>query len=114
MKTILIVFILIEFINSSITLTENEKGEINGYFYELWNAYNIGKVRMSIDGNNFNCSWKNIDNAVFQYGKSIAPKTFDELGNIIINYEAQINAEGSEGYTSARANGWGNWYEFFI
>ena len=111
MKTILIVFILIEFINSTITLTENKKGEINGYYYELWNDNNIGKVRMSINENNFNCSWKNIDNAIFQYGRNFNPqKTFDELGNIIINYEAQINAEG---YTIAGVNGWGYSYEFF-
>ena len=111
MKTILIVFILIEFINSTITLTENKKGEINGYYYELWNDNNIGKVRMSINENNFNCSWKNIDNALFQYGRSFNPQTtFDELGNIIINYEAQINAEG---YTIAGVNGWGYSYEFF-
>ena len=111
MKTILIVFILIEFISSTITLTENKKGEINGYYYELWNDNNIGKVRMSINENNFNCSWKNIDNALFQYGRSFNPQTtFDELGNIIINYEAQINAEG---YTIAGVNGWGYTYEFF-
>ena len=111
MKTILIVFILIEFINSTITLIENERGEINGYYYELWYADNIGKVRMSINENNFNCSWKNIDNALFQYGRSFNPQTtFDELGNIIINYEAQINAEG---YTIAGVNGWGYSYEFF-
>ena len=111
MKTILIVFILIEFINSTITLTENKKGETNGCYYELWNDNNIGKVRMSINENNFNCSWKNIDNALFQYGRSFNPQTtFDELGNIIINYEAQINAEG---YTIAGVNGWGYSYEFF-
>ena len=111
MKTILIVFILIEFINSTITLTENKKGEINGYYYELWNDNNIGKVRMSINENNFNCSWKNIDNAIFQYGRNFNPqKTFDELGNIVINYEAQINAEG---YTIAGVNGWGYTHEFF-
>ena len=35
MKTILIVFILIEFINSSNILTENGHGKINEYYYEL-------------------------------------------------------------------------------
>ena len=114
MKTILIVFILIEFINSAIVITESMIGRINGYFYELWNADDMGKVKMSINKNNFNCSWKNIDNALFQYGRNFKPqKTFDEIGNIIINYEAQINVEGSEGYTIAGIKGWGYQYEFF-
>ena len=111
MKTILIVFILIEFINSTIIITENMIGRINGYFYELWNADDMGKVKMSINKNNFTCSWKNIDNAIFQYGKNIEPpKALDEIGNITINYEAEINTEGN---TYAGINGWGYMYEFF-
>ena len=111
MKTILIIFILIEFINSTIIITENMIGRINGYFYELWNADDMGKVKMSINENNFTCSWKNIDNAVFQYGKNIEPpKALDEIGNITINYEAEINTEGN---TYAGINGWGYMYEFF-
>jgi len=111
MKTILIVFILIEFINSTITITENMIGRINGYFYELWNADDMGKVKMSINKNNFTCSWKNIDNAIFQYGKNIEPpKALDEIENIIINYEAEINAEGT---AYAAIKGWEYLYDFF-
>ena len=111
MKTILIAFISIAFINSTIILTENKKGEINGYFYELWYEDYNGKVKMSINENNFTCSWKNIDYVDFQYGKNIEPsKTLDELGNVTINYEAQINAEGDIMFG---INGWAYMYESF-
>ena len=111
MKTILIVFILIEFINSSNILTENGHGKINEYYYELSYSDNNGKVKMTINENNFTCSWKNIEYADFLFGKYIEPqKKLKELGNVHINYEAQINAEGD---MMAGINGEASFYEFF-
>ena len=111
MKSIFVFLIVIEFINGNIDLTENKIGEINGYFYELWNADNIGKAKMSIDENNFTCSWKNIDSVVFQYGKNFKPqKSYDELGTVIMNFEVKMN---SEGYAYAGVNGYGRPYEIF-
>ena len=109
---ILIFFISIEFIKSIIILTESNQGNINGYFYALGYHDNTGKVKMSINENNFTCYWKNIDSSVsFQYGKIIDPqKTLDELGNVIINYETQIN---SEGYIFTGIIGIGDIYELF-
>ena len=105
-------FILIEFVFGNIVLTENKIGEINGYYYELWNADNIGKVAMSINENNFTCSWKHIDSALFQFGKNFKPqKSIEELGNVVLKYEAQMNAEG---YAYTGINGYGNTYELFF
>ena len=111
MKTILILFILIEFINSTITITESNQGKINGYFYDLWNEDNIGKVKMTINENNFTCSWKNIVSVSFQYGKIFDPeKKLDDAENVIINYETQINTEGN---TYAGLLGSSYMYDFF-
>ena len=110
-KAILFVFISIEFINSNIILTENGHGTINEYFYELWYSDDNAKVKMSINENNFTCSWKNIEYADFLYGKYIKPKkTLDELGTVTINYDAQINAEGD---MMAGISGEAYLYEFF-
>ena len=111
LKPILVFLILVQFINGNIDLTENKIGEINGYFYELWNADNIGKAKMSIDENNFICSWKNIESVVFQFGKNFKPqKSLDELGNVIMNFEVEMD---SEGYAYAGVNGYGSPYEIF-
>ena len=111
MKPIFFLLVFIEFINGNIDITENKIGEINGYFYELWNADNIGKAKMSIDKNNFTCSWKNIDNVIFHYGKEFKPqKSLDELGTVIMNFELKMN---SEGYAYAGINGYGTPYEIF-
>ena len=111
MKSIFVFLIVIEFINGNIDLTENKIGEINGYFYELWNADNIGKVKMSIDENNFTCSWKNIDSVLFQYGKNFNPqKSYDELGTVIMNFEVKMT---SEWYSYAGVYGSGSTYETF-
>ena len=111
MKAILIVFILFEFINSTIVLTESGHGKINEYFYELSYSDSNGRAKMSINENNFTCSWKNVEYADFLYGKYIdPPKKWNKLENAIINYEAQINSEGD---MMAGINGEAFLYEFF-
>ena len=106
------IFISIKYIIGNIILTENNIGEINGYVYELWTSDNNGKVKMSINENNFACSWKHIDSALFQYGKNFNPqKSIDELGNVILSYESQMNAEG---YAYTGITGYGSIYELFF
>ena len=109
MKAILIIYIFIEFINSTIVLTESGHGKINEYFYELSYSVSIGRAKMSINENNFTCFWKNIEYVDFLYGKYIdPPKKWDKLENL--NYEAKINAIGD---MMAGIHGEAFLYEFF-
>ena len=111
LKTILIFFILIEFIDGDIVLTVDKVGEINGNYYDFYNADNLGKAKMIISENNFTCSWKNIENVVFRYGKKYKPyKSMEELGKVNINFEVEMN---SEGYAYAGINGYGGSNEVF-
>ncbi len=102
------------------TLTENAKGKIDGYDYELWK--DNGTTSMTLNGGGtFSCSWSNINNALFRTGKKYdETKTWQELGSIKLNYECDYQPSGNSylavyGWTSSPlveyyiVESWGSW-----
>ncbi|MGN0621334.1 MAG: glycoside hydrolase family 11 protein [Porcipelethomonas sp.] len=69
------------------------KGTEDGYSYELWNQNNAGTAAMQLgEGGAYSCEWSNIENVLFRRGVDFdCTKTYKELGNISINYEAEYN-----------------------
>ena len=66
------------------TIYNNETGNQDGYDYELWK--DTGNTSMTLNaGGTFECSWSNINNALFRKGKKFdSTKTYKEIGNISI------------------------------
>ena len=96
--------ILFQMINSKIDLTENKIGYLDDYFYELWKSDNIGITTMSIDNKNkFSCSWKNIDNVVFNLGKNF-PNGYPlkNISDITLHFDFEYE---SNGYSYIGING---------
>ncbi|MGN1085909.1 MAG: glycoside hydrolase family 11 protein, partial [Porcipelethomonas sp.] len=69
------------------------KGTEDGYSYELWNQNNAGTATMTLgEGGAYSCVWSNIENVLFRRGVDFdCTKTYKELGNISIEYEAEYN-----------------------
>lgn len=69
------------------------KGTEDGYSYELWNQNNAGTATMTLgEGGAYSCVWSNIQNVLFRRGVDFdCTKTYKELGNISIEYEAEYN-----------------------
>ena len=97
--------LLFENINTKIELTENKKGEIDGYYYELWKSDNIGLTTMTIENSNqFSCSWSNVDSVLFLLGKLWRHETiYLNSTDISINYDLEFNPEG---YSYISINGY--------
>lgn len=101
-------------------LTDCEIGEQDGYGYELWK--DNGTTSMTLkDGGKFSCEWSNINNALFRRGmKFDCTKTWQEIGNITLEYEADYKPDGNSylalyGWTREPlveyyiVESWGNW-----
>ena len=69
------------------------KGTEDGYSYELWNQNNAGTATMTLgEGGAYSCVWSNIENVLFRRGVDFdCTKTYKELGNISIEYDAEYN-----------------------
>ncbi len=69
------------------------KGTEDGYSYELWNQYDQGTATMTLgEGGAYSCVWSNIENVLFRRGVDFdCTKTYKELGNISIEYDAEYN-----------------------
>ena len=95
---------LFKIINSKIQITNNNKGYLDDYFYELWKSNNIGITTMSIDNKNkFSCSWKNIDNAIFNLGKDFYHGyPLKNISDITIKFDFDFE---SYGYSYIGING---------
>ena len=102
---IFISLLLFENINTKIELTENKKGEIDGYYYELWNSDNIGLSTMTIENaNQFSCSWSDVDSVLFLLGERWKRETvYLNSTDITINYDLEFNPEG---YSYISINGY--------
>ena len=88
--------ILFQIINSKIELTETKIGYLDDYFYELWKSDNIGITIMNIDNKNkFSCSWKNVDNAIFNLGKDF-PNGYSlkNVNDIALKFDFDFNSKG--------------------
>ncbi|MDP4182327.1 MAG: glycoside hydrolase family 11 protein, partial [Bacillota bacterium] len=106
--------------NAATTYTENKTGNIDGYDFELWK--DNGTTSMTLNGGgNYSCSWSNINNALFRTGKKYdETKTWQELGNISIDFNANYQPNGNSylavyGWTSSPlveyyiVESWGSW-----
>ncbi len=82
-------------VNAATTITSNQTGIQDGYNYELWKDY--GNTSMTLgSGGAFSCQWNNIGNALFCKGKKFdATQTYQQLGNITMNYSATFNPGGN-------------------
>lgn len=69
------------------------KGTEDGYSYELWNQNNAGTATMKLgEGGAYSCEWSNIENVLFRRGVDFdCTKTYKEIGNISVEYEADYN-----------------------
>lgn len=101
-------------------ITNNQTGNQNGYDYELWKDY--GNTSMTLNSpTTFSCQWSNIGNALFRIGKKFgSTKTYQELGNISVNYACDYNPNGNSylcvyGWTKSPlveyyvVDSWGTW-----
>ena len=77
------------------TIYNNETGNQDGYDYELWK--DTGNTSMTLNaGGTFECSWSNINNALFRKGKKFdSTKTYKEIGNISFDYGCDYNPNGN-------------------
>lgn len=82
-------------ITAATTLTSNSTGTEDGYDYELWK--DSGNTSMTLTGGGtFSCEWSNINNALFRKGKKFdCTKTYQEIGNISIDFSADYNPSGN-------------------
>ena len=101
-------------------ITENKTGNQSGYDYELWKDY--GNTSMTLNSpTTFSCQWSNIGNALFRIGKKFgSTKTYQELGNISVNYACDYKPNGNSylcvyGWTQSPlveyyvVDSWGTW-----
>jgi endo-1,4-beta-xylanase len=76
-------------------ITSDAMGIHNGFNYELW--HDEGDVSMTLnEGGRFECSWSNINNALFRTGKKFdQTKSYGELGDIVIHYGCDYQPVGN-------------------
>ena len=78
------------------TFTENITGSLDGYDYELWKDNGDTTFNVEPGGGNFSCEWSNINNALFRRGQKFdCTQTYDELGNISIDYGVDYQPDGN-------------------
>ena len=77
------------------TIYNNDTGNQDGYDWELWK--DTGNTSMTLNaGGTFECSWSNINNALFRKGKKFdSTKTYKEIGNISFDYGCDYNPNGN-------------------
>jgi hypothetical protein len=101
-------------------LSNNARGKIDGLDYELWKDYGTTQMRL-YGGGKFDCSWSNINNALFRIGKKWdCTKTWEQLGSIVVNYGVDYQPNGNSylcvyGWTRSPlieyyiVDSWGTW-----
>lgn len=110
----------VSLVQAATTIYDNKTGNDGGYDYELWKDY--GTTSMTLNaGGTFSCSWNNIGNALFRKGKKFdCTKTYDQLGNISVEYGCEYNPSGNSylcvyGWTRSPlveyyiVESWGSW-----
>lgn len=82
-------------VQAATTLYDSKTGTEDGYDYELWK--DRGTTSMTLTGNGtFECSWSNINNALFRTGKKFdQTKTYQQLGNISVEYGCDYQPNGN-------------------
>ncbi len=82
-------------VQAATTITSNQSGTQDGYYYELWK--DSGTTSMTLNsGGTFSAQWSNINNALFRKGKKFnRTQTYQQIGNISINYSANYQPNGN-------------------
>ena len=82
-------------VRAATTITSNQSGTHDGYYYELWK--DSGNTSMTLNsGGTFSCQWSNINNALFRKGiKFNETQTHQQIGNISCTYSANYSPNGN-------------------
>ena len=82
-------------VQAATTITSNQSGTQDGYYYELWK--DSGTTSMTLNsGGTFSCQWSNINNALFRKGRKFdETQTHQQIGTISVNYSASYNPNGN-------------------
>ena len=81
--------------SDELVFTENIVGTEGEYGYELWKDRGDTTFKLG-EGGAFSCEWKNINNALFRRGQKFdCTKTYEELGNISVNYGVDYKPDGN-------------------
>lgn len=75
------------------TITSNQTGIHEGYYYEYWK--DSGNGTMTLNSSAFSCEWDNINKIAFRKGfKTKNPKFYNTLGYISMNYSCIYQPNG--------------------
>lgn len=112
---------------SSVTFTasaydEQQRGNIGGFDYELWNQNSAGEVSFEPGEGTLKFSWSNIENAIANIGKNYDNRkmNYKDIGNISFSYDLEFSPRGiafygAYGWTKNPLveyfiiDGWGSW-----
>ncbi|SEH88387.1 Glycosyl hydrolases family 11, partial [Ruminococcus flavefaciens] len=100
-----------------------QRGNIGGYDYEMWNQNGQGQVSMQPSAGSFTCSWSNIENFLARMGKNYDSKkqNYKSIGSdITLTYDVEYTPRGNSymcvyGWTRNPlmeyyiVEGWGDW-----
>lgn len=76
------------------TITSNQTGTHEGYYYEYWKDSGNGTMTFE-DSVVFSCNWDNINKIAFRKGfKTKHPKPYKTLGNITMDYSCIYQPNG--------------------
>ena len=102
---------------------QQDRGNIGGYDYEMWNQNGQGNAQMKPSAGSFTCSWSNIENFLARMGKNYDSKkqNYKQIGsNIVLTYDVEYTPRGNSymcvyGWTRNPlmeyyiVEGWGDW-----
>ncbi len=101
---------------------QQDRGNIGGYDYEMWNQNGQGQVSMNPGAGSFTCSWSNIENFLARMGKNFdsQKQNYKAFGNIVLTYDVEYTPRGNSymcvyGWTRNPlmeyyiVEGWGDW-----
>ena len=82
-------------VKAATVVTDSREGRDGEFTYSLWKDY--GDTQMTLNGNGkFECSWKNIGNALFREGiKFDCTKTYKQIGDIKVKYGVDYKPDGN-------------------
>ena len=102
---------------------QQQRGNIGGYDYEMWNQNYTGNVSMQPGAGSFTCSWSGIENFLARMGKNYDSKkqNYKSIGkDITLTYDVEYKPQGNSymcvyGWTRNPlmeyyiVEGWGDW-----
>ncbi|MDD7517770.1 glycoside hydrolase family 11 protein, partial [Ruminococcus flavefaciens] len=77
---------------------QQQRGNIGGYDYEMWNQNYTGNVSMQPGAGSFTCSWSGIENFLARMGKNYDSKkqNYKSIGkDITLTYDVEYKPQGN-------------------